>query len=209
MDDPFADHYGVAPPAPAPAPAAEGPTAALSPEEGVSMPEYVHAVHFDESMTYSLSLCRPAVEPHAEIEDSDTPVQEVPTPVMFPLPPMTDVIGSQYVACPPVFLKSLLTSCIAGPAVKHRHQLPRTALVSATVPPSPKPSTTTPSKNQPSLTLPSHGVLMSLLVNASPSCNTPCPMHAAKRRQVAARPPTLSRPSRPARSQQNLLQRTR
>ncbi|PIL37575.1 hypothetical protein GSI_01269 [Ganoderma sinense ZZ0214-1] len=76
MDDPFADHYGIAPPVPAPAPAAEGPTAALSPGETVSMPE-------------------PAIEPHAEIEDSDTPVQEAPTPIMFPLPPMTDVIGSQ------------------------------------------------------------------------------------------------------------------
>lgn len=146
MDDPFADHYGVAPPVHAPAPAAEDPTAVLSPEESISMPEYVHAVHFDESMTYSLSLSRPVVEPHAEIEDCDTPVQEVSTPVVFPLPPMTDVIGSQYVACLLVFPKCLLTPWIAGPAVKCRHQPPRTALVSATVPPSPKSSTTTPSK---------------------------------------------------------------
>ncbi len=55
MDDPFGDHYGVAPPVPAPAlapaqaPAAEGSTAALFPFGSVSMPEYVYAVRFDRA----------------------------------------------------------------------------------------------------------------------------------------------------------------
>ena len=109
MDDPFADHYGLPPPVAPPVPAAEVPMAALSPVESISMPEYVHTIHFHGRMTYSLTFFRPVVEPHAEIEDSETPVQEAPTPVVFPLPPMTDVIGSQCAADPLVPAKLMLT----------------------------------------------------------------------------------------------------
>ncbi len=144
-------------------------------------------------MTYSLTLSRPDVGLHTEIEGSDTtPVQEAPTPIVFPLPPMTDVIGSQYVACPPVFPKFLLTPWIAGPAVKCRHQLPRTALASAMVLPSPRPLTKTPSMTFfPCFTLPQRANVASseripLLQHAAPHTRGKGPPNRGKTAHIMA-----------------------
>ena len=58
------------------------------------MPEYVCATA-PKAFTNHDDNYRPIVQPHPDTEASM--VQESPTPISFPLPPMKDVIASRYV----------------------------------------------------------------------------------------------------------------